>query len=54
VIQSPPRQPAYESGLFGERDEIRRSQQAAYRMLPAKQNFGAGDAAGAQFDFGWK
>ncbi len=44
MIERPARQPADESGLFGERNEVRRSQQASCRMLPAQQHFGTGDA----------
>ena len=51
MIQRPARQPADESGLLRERNEVRGSQQAARRMLPPQQNLGARDAAGPELDF---
>ena len=50
MIQRPARQTPYESGLFGERDELGGAQQAAGRVLPTQQDLGARHPAGLELD----
>ena len=50
LVEHPPPQGDYEPGLLGDRDELRREQNAPFRMVPTCQRLNADDPSVAQLD----